>query len=92
MLKRIHRSVHPYEATIGTYFSSEHLFSHPRNHCIPIYEVLDVPDTEDDTILVMAFLQKFVEPRIKSIGEAVEFFRQAFEVCIPTRFSSHVYD
>ena len=80
MLKRIDRNVHPYEVDIGLYFSSEPLASHPKNHCIPIYEVLEIPNTHNEVILVMPCLREFDEPRMKSIGEAVEFFRQVFEV------------
>ncbi len=80
MLKHIDRKVHPHEVKIGLYFSSEPLASHPRNHCIPIYDVLDIPNTQDEVILVMPLLREYDDPRIKSIGEAVEFFRQVFEV------------
>ena len=80
MLKHIDRNVHPHEVEIGLYFSSEPLASHPKNHCIPIYEVLEIPNTHSEVILVMPFLREFDEPRMKSIGEAVEFFRQVFEV------------
>ena len=80
MLKHIKRDVHPYEVEIGSYFCSEPLASHPRNHCIPIYEVLDIPDKTNEVLIVMPLLRKYDDPRMKSIGEAVEFFRQVFEV------------
>lgn len=80
MLKHIDRNIHPHEVEIGLYFSSEPLASHPRNHCIPMYEVLDVPNTDNEVIFVMPLLREFSNPRIKSVGEAVEFFRQVFEV------------
>ena len=80
MLKHINCNIHPYEVEIGLYFSSEPLASHPRNHCVPIYEVLDIPNTDKEVIIVMPLLREFGDPRIKSIGEAVEFFRQVFEV------------
>lgn len=80
MLKRIDRNIHPHEVEVGLYFSSEPLASHPRNHCVPIYEVLDIPNMENEVLLVMPLLREYGDPRIKSIGEAVEFFRQVFEV------------
>ncbi|KAJ3480769.1 hypothetical protein NLI96_g8114 [Meripilus lineatus] len=70
------------ENEIALYFSTEPLASHPRNHCVPIYEVLHVPDPtgdDDEIIIVMPLLRPFYDPRFKSVGEAVEFFRQIFE-------------
>lgn len=83
MLKRISHDEHPYEKEISLYFSAEPFASHPRNHCVPIYDVLDIPEDEEHFILVLPFLREYDDPRIKSIGEAVEFFRQVFEVCTP---------
>jgi len=61
------------------FFSTEPYASHPRNHCIPIYEVLDLPEDSQRCILVMPLLRAYNDPRFKSVGEAVEFFRQIFE-------------
>lgn len=79
-LKHVDLNVHPYEVDIGLYFSSEPLASDPRNHCIPIYEVLQIPHTKNEVIIVMPLLRKYNDPRIKSVGEAVDFIRQIFEV------------
>ncbi|KAJ3481139.1 hypothetical protein NLI96_g7865 [Meripilus lineatus] len=79
MMKRMNDSL---ENEIATYFSTEPLASHSRNHCVPVYEVLQVPDPtgdDDEIIIVMPLLRPFYNPRIKSVGEAVEFFRQIFE-------------
>jgi hypothetical protein len=54
--------------------------SDPRNHCVPIYEVLQLPDDEDKLILVMPLLKEYDIPRFDTIGEVVEFFQQLFEV------------
>ncbi|KAI0775850.1 kinase-like domain-containing protein [Trametes elegans] len=78
-LKQIKVSQHPYEISIIQLFSSEPCASDPANHCIPAYEVLDVPDDTDLKIIVMPFLRKFFDPRFLTIGEAAEFFRQTFE-------------
>ncbi|EMD38837.1 hypothetical protein CERSUDRAFT_112564 [Gelatoporia subvermispora B] len=79
VLKQVRKSRHPYEVDIAVYFSSEPLRSDARNHCIPVYEVLDVPDDPDLHLLVMPFLRPFDDPRMETIGEAVEFFKQIFE-------------
>ncbi|OCH93150.1 hypothetical protein OBBRIDRAFT_749934 [Obba rivulosa] len=79
LLKQIRPSQHPNEIDIGTYFSSEPLKSDVRNHCVPLYEVLDVPDDQDLKLLVMPLLRDFDDPHMETVGEAVEFFRQVFE-------------
>lgn len=78
-LKRIRRRVHPHEVKISELFSSEPLKSHPRNHCVPIFEVLDVPNDDNLAILVLPFLRQFDSPRFQTVGEGIEFFRQVFE-------------
>jgi hypothetical protein len=79
-LKSIKPSVHPYEVEIGTYLSSSPLASDPQNHCVPIYEVLDVPDVDDRVILVMPLLRKYNHPPLQTFGESVDFFQQIFVV------------
>lgn len=86
MLKRISRSMHSHEIDISRFFSTKPLASHPRNHCIPLHDVLDIPEEDDAALLVIPLLRAFDNPRLKSIGEAIEFFRQIFEVgaCFPS--------
>ena len=79
-LKLIKPSVHPYEVEIGQYFSSESLRDDPANHCVPIYEVIPIPE-EPRVILVMPLLRDYVSPPFSTFGEVVECFRQLFEVC-----------
>lgn len=79
MLKKTSKSLHPHEADIGQLFSTQPLSSDPRNHCIPIYDVLQDPLEEDSQILVMPLLRSYDNPRFQTIGEALEFFRQVFE-------------
>ncbi|KAI0081936.1 hypothetical protein K474DRAFT_1768164 [Panus rudis PR-1116 ss-1] len=79
MLKKVSVERHPYEVEIGRSFSSEPLVSHPKNHCASLLDVLQVPDDSDKVILVMPLLANYDSPRFKTIGEAVEFFRQIIE-------------
>ncbi|KAI0358593.1 hypothetical protein OH77DRAFT_1449137 [Trametes cingulata] len=79
ILKRVVKTKHPYEAEISQLFSAEALRADPRNHCVPIYEVLESPSDGDVTILVMPFLRPYNAPRFDTIGEAIELFRQLFE-------------
>lgn len=78
-LKRIKKSVHPYEIDIGLYFSSGSLASHPENHCIPFYDILSLDDNET-VIIVMPLLRSYADPPFDTFGEVVECFRQLFEV------------
>lgn len=81
MLKSVNPSTHPYEAEIGTFYSTEPLASDPKNHCIPIYDVLKLPDEDDTILLVMPLMRQCANPPFQTFGEAVDFFGQLFEVC-----------
>jgi hypothetical protein len=80
VLKLIQKSVHPYEAEIGNFLSSESLAFDPRNHCVPILEILHIPDDEEQLFLVMPLLREHDDPRFDTIGEVVEFFQQILVV------------
>ena len=80
MLKRVQMSRYPHEVEIAQFFSAEPLASNPKNCCVPIYDVLRIPNDEDAAILVMPLLYEFVQPLFETVGELVEFFRQIFEV------------
>ncbi|RPD78676.1 hypothetical protein L226DRAFT_610542 [Lentinus tigrinus ALCF2SS1-7] len=79
VLKRTLKSVHPFESKIGCFLSSPPLTSDPRNHCCPILEVLDDPQDTDVQLIVMPLLREYYEPKLASVGEAMEMFRQLFE-------------
>jgi hypothetical protein len=78
--KIVQPSVHPHEASIGTFLSSEALAGDPHNHCIPTYEVLKVPDDDDMIIIVMPILRSWDSPHLETIGAAVDMLTQLFEV------------
>ena len=61
---------------------SEPAKSHQRNHTADLYEVLDVPGTDKDIVLVMPVLHHLTEPEFEIVGEVLECFRQVFEVTI----------
>ncbi|KAF4588476.1 hypothetical protein EYR40_010027 [Pleurotus pulmonarius] len=77
-LKRISKSVFPHEIEIGQYFSTPPISEDPYNHCVPIYDALQVPDDGDIHLLVMPRLRPHDDPRFDTVGEGVEFFRQIF--------------
>lgn len=80
VFKRISKSIHPYEVEIGRLLTSPPLADDPCNRCCPILEVMQDPQDPDIQIIVMPFLRPYNDPKFGTVGEAVEFFRQAFEV------------
>ena len=73
------KSLHPSEAIVAQFFSSEPLLSDPKNHCVPVYEILQVPEEDDDILIVMPYLRKYDSPRFEMIGELVGFFSRALK-------------
>ncbi|KAJ3856638.1 hypothetical protein EV368DRAFT_71487 [Lentinula lateritia] len=68
MLKAVSRIIHPQEVKIGMYFSDKSMASDPRNHCIPIYDVFPVPDSEMD-LIVMPVLRPFENPQFDTFSQ-----------------------
>jgi hypothetical protein len=79
-LKKIDTAIHPHEVDIAKKISAESMAKDPRNHCLPMLDTLQVPDEQNSIILVMTQLRPYHDPRFDTIGEAVECFRQLFEV------------
>ena len=44
------------------------------------------PDDHDVSIIVLPLLRQFNDPPFETVGEAVDFFRQIFEVGCPSLF------
>ena len=83
ILKLVKRSVHPFEVEIGQFLSSRPLASESDNHSVPIYDTFHVPDDPETKVIVMPLLLYYMHPRFDTFGEAVECFRQLFEVSFP---------
>jgi hypothetical protein len=90
-LKVTKKSEHPHETDIGLYFMEDELVSDPKNHCVPFFKVLSVPDEDDKHIIVMPLLLNFIKLPFDTFGEVVECLRQLFEVgqLLRTCTSSH---
>ena len=88
LLKLISINEHPEEIAVGQFLSSPPLSDDPRNHCCPVLDVLQDPLDPTARIIVMPLLRAFDDPKFITVGEAVECFRQAFEV----RSISHLCD
>ncbi|EIN06245.1 kinase-like protein [Punctularia strigosozonata HHB-11173 SS5] len=77
-LKRIYPDVNSYEEPVIIKLGSDLLNSDPHNHCVPIYEILDVPG-ENHRLIVMPLLRKYANPEFDTIGEVVSCIQQIFE-------------
>lgn len=60
--------------------SSELLKDDPRNHCVPILQVIDDPDDDSKSYLVMPLLRPMDNPPFERVKEVVEFVDQMLEV------------
>ncbi|TRM61240.1 kinase-like domain-containing protein [Schizophyllum amplum] len=79
MLKRVNKERHPMEVEITTMLSSPPFSSDPRNHCVPVFEVLQDPDDDKFQLMVLPLLRAYADPRFDTIGEAVDCFRQVIQ-------------
>ncbi|KAJ3891694.1 hypothetical protein GG344DRAFT_76683 [Lentinula edodes] len=82
------------EDKVASFFSDEEHNTNSRNHCIRVLEVLAVPGNDNEKILVMPWLRNVMDPRFRTIGEAIQFFKEMIEVCLLllSQFSSNDRD
>lgn len=79
-LKTVDTSVHPFEVEIAQFLSSGQVAHDPRNHCVPILDVLQDPVEPNTAILVMPLLMSFQQSEFETVGEVIAFCKQVFEV------------
>ncbi len=82
MLKKVLPERSPEELEIIRWFSSPELKEDPRNHCVPLLDVVDLSQTSPDgkQLMVLPFLRPLENPRFQTYGEFVAFFMQISEV------------
>jgi|SRR5579863_928503 len=78
ILKRLPEEEGPYELEINKLFSTEPLFSNPRNHCARLLDVIEL--SNESPIMVHSLLRPFYDPPFRTFGEFVAFFAQTCEV------------
>jgi hypothetical protein len=78
MLKKLLREEGPYELEINKLFSTEPLVSDPRNHCVRLLDIIELPN--DPPIIVHPLLRPFSDPPLQTYGEFVTFFSHICEV------------
>jgi hypothetical protein len=80
MLKKLRNSESSTnEIEMARLFSSPPHSSHPSNRCIPLLDVLSLSE-EGITFIVTPFLSHWECPPFDTVGEALAFFQQMFEV------------
>ncbi|RPD62072.1 hypothetical protein L226DRAFT_508984 [Lentinus tigrinus ALCF2SS1-7] len=77
MIKKVARGSE--EVRISTYLSSEALRGDPRNHCVPVFDVLDDPDDSTVSFLVMAFLRRMDDVDFDTVGTIFDCIGQLLE-------------
>ena len=80
MLKEVPLEEGPYELQINKLFSTEPVSSDPRNYCVHLLDVIELPN--DPPILVQPLLRPFYKPPLQTFGEFVTFFAQICEVSL----------
>ncbi len=80
MLKKVPLREGPYELQINKIFSTEPVYSDPRNHCVHLLDVIELPN--DPPILVQPLLRPFYKPPLLTFGVFVTFFAQICEVSL----------
>jgi hypothetical protein len=93
MLKKVLPEEGPHELLIAQLFSSPGLRGDPKNHCVPLLDLVDLSKTSPDgrKLMVIPFLRPFKNPRFQTYGEFVAFFMQISEVG-PSTLSSKFAD
>lgn len=79
-LKRLEIPLGMREIIIGKRFCSPSVMVDPRNHCIPILDIIPPKPGSNVAFIVMPLLRTIWFSPFETIGEAVEFIHQAFEV------------
>ncbi|KAI0350538.1 hypothetical protein OH77DRAFT_1593479 [Trametes cingulata] len=67
------------ELQILSYLSSEELLHDPRNHCVPLLDVIQDPLNPDTSYMVMPFLRYIDSPPFELVGDVLECIDQVLE-------------
>ncbi|KAF5326216.1 hypothetical protein D9611_000730 [Ephemerocybe angulata] len=76
VLKRVNKTKHQNELDIHCYLSEK---SDPKNHTVPLIEILNPEDCPSDSIVVMPQCRAWNTPEFETVGEVVDFIGQLFE-------------
>ena len=79
-IKRVKKHLTPWEEDTIRRFSREPLASDPCNRAIPLYDTIRASWDDDIVFLIMPHVVRIWKHKFATVGEAVECFRQLFEV------------
>ena len=68
------------EASIAQMLSTKEMLADPRNHCVPVIEVIKDPDDDKLSYMVMPLLKNLDMPPFECMKEIVDFADQVLEV------------
>lgn len=68
------------ESRIAQMLSTKELRADPRNHCVPIIEVIDDPEDDSVSYVVMPLLRNADTPPFQFVKEIMDFVDQTLEV------------
>lgn len=77
-IKRVGRNDE--ESRIAQMLSTKELRADPRNHCVPIIEVIEDPNDDSISYVVMPLLRNADSPPFQYVKEIVDFVDQVLEV------------
>ena len=80
------------ELEINQFLSSPGLIPESHNHCVPLLDVLELPDEPEQKLMVMPFLRPFDRPRFQTYGEFVSFFSQICDVRLEHHLTGGIPD
>ncbi len=85
LLKKVLPEEGPHELQISRMFSSVEVATNPRNHCVPLLDVIELsPRSGSQKLMVFPLLRPFNRPRIQTFGEFAAFFTQICEARLNT--------
>ncbi|KAI0643664.1 hypothetical protein C8Q79DRAFT_976044 [Trametes meyenii] len=67
------------ELSVALFLSNPENRSNPRNHCIPILEILQDPEDETLSYIIMPFLRYIDSPAFETVGEILDCCEQLLE-------------
>ncbi|KAF6757918.1 kinase-like domain-containing protein [Ephemerocybe angulata] len=79
MMKTVNTAAYPYEVPLMEYLNQEPQKSDPRNHAMPLIDVLYPPDEPSRRIIVMPVCRMWDTPNFDTVGEVVDCIRQLIE-------------
>jgi len=68
------------ETRIAKMLSTAEFRADPRNHCVPIIEVIEDPEDDSKSYMVMPFLRAADDPQFQHVKEIIDFVDQILEV------------